>query len=169
MSTLTFVTLMETSNELKSAPSLTFSSSSSSSSSSSGSVVQLAEPYYHHAYPASAPGVDLILASSDRQSCHFAIACAKLSCHPTLFVYPSRSKTLARTGIPIVHLDESKEIIEIILICVNPDVVPDLSPYNFNHLRKFFECIFTLSDSLVTFILLDYLFTSFSRGARSSG
>ncbi|EGF99875.1 uncharacterized protein MELLADRAFT_112334 [Melampsora larici-populina 98AG31] len=100
-----------------------------------------AESYYHQAYPLSTPGVDFILASSDIVSCRFAISSTKLAFQPEVFSRIDRAKIQVYAGLPLIMMDGSKEVIEIILACLDPSLVPDLSHYKFDDLVSALEAV----------------------------
>lgn len=103
--------------------------------------VKTGEPYYHHRYPLSTPGVDFILASSDLVSCRFAMSSSKLAFQPEVFSRTNRAKIQWSAGLPLILMDGSKEVVEIILACLDSNLVPDLSGYKFDDLVSALEAV----------------------------
>lgn len=103
--------------------------------------IKASEPYYHESYPLTRPGVDLILASSDLVPCRFAISSTKLTFRPELLTRTNRAKIQSYAGLPVIQLDGSKEVIEIILACLDSRLVPDLSEYEFDDLVGVLEAV----------------------------
>ncbi|KAH9814166.1 hypothetical protein DFH28DRAFT_1028557 [Melampsora americana] len=103
--------------------------------------VTTSEPYYHEFYPLSTPGVDFIIASSDLVSCRFAMCSTKLAFHPEVFSSTNRAKIQWCAGLPLILMDRSKEVIEIILACLDSSLVPDLSGYKFDDLLGALEAV----------------------------
>ncbi|EGF99910.1 uncharacterized protein MELLADRAFT_73299 [Melampsora larici-populina 98AG31] len=103
--------------------------------------IKSSEPYYHTSYSLSRPGVDLILASSDRIPCRFAISSTELAFHPEVLTRTNRVKIQFDAGLPLIQLDASKEVIEIILACLDSGLVPDLSGYTFDDLVGALEAV----------------------------
>ncbi|EGG03395.1 uncharacterized protein MELLADRAFT_117302 [Melampsora larici-populina 98AG31] len=103
--------------------------------------VKANEPYYHESYPITTPGVDLILASSDLISCRFAISSRKLAFQPEVFSRTDRVNIELSLGVPLVQMDGSKEVVEIILSCLDSNLIPDLSAYKFDDLVSALEAV----------------------------
>lgn len=106
--------------------------------------IKASEPYYHECYPLSAPGVDYILASSDLVSCRFAISSTKLAFQPEVFTSTYRAKIQWCAGLPLILMNASKVVIEIILACLDSSLVPDLSEYKFDDLGQSVLCYTTV-------------------------
>ncbi|KAH9814104.1 hypothetical protein DFH28DRAFT_972249 [Melampsora americana] len=99
------------------------------------------QSYYHQGYPLETSGVDFILASSDLISCRFAISSTKLAFHPEVFLSDKRATLQICAGLPLIQMVGSKEVIEILLACLDPYLLPNLSGYQFDHLVSALEAV----------------------------
>ncbi|KNZ52030.1 uncharacterized protein VP01_3720g1 [Puccinia sorghi] len=96
--------------------------------------------YYHPNYhPADSPNVDLVLASSDKISCWFAISRAQLFCHDDAFRSVGLELITPDTNLPLVKLGESRAVIEVILSCLQADTIPDFGHLDFRVLMSALE------------------------------
>ncbi|WAR54455.1 hypothetical protein PtB15_4B72 [Puccinia triticina] len=96
--------------------------------------------YYHPSYhPADSPNVDLVLASSDKISCWFAISRAQLFCHDDAFRSVGLELITPDTNLPLVKLGESRAVIEVILSCLQADTIPDFGHLDFRVLMSALE------------------------------
>ncbi|KAH9455866.1 hypothetical protein MJO28_005902 [Puccinia striiformis f. sp. tritici] len=96
--------------------------------------------YYHPNYhPADSGNVDLVLASSDKISCWFAISRAQLFCHDDAFRSVGLELITPDTNLPLVKLGESRAVIEVILSCLEADTIPDFGHLDFRVLMSALE------------------------------
>jgi len=96
--------------------------------------------YYHPNYhPADSPNADLVLASSDKISCWFAISRAQLFCHDDAFRSVGLELITPDTNLPLVKLGESRAVIEVILSCLQADTIPDFGHLDFRVLMSALE------------------------------
>lgn len=96
--------------------------------------------YYHPNYhPSDSPNVDLVLASSDKISCWFAIDRAQLFCHDDAFRSVGLELITPDTNLPLVKLGESRAVIEVILACLQADTIPDFGQIDFRVLMSALE------------------------------
>jgi hypothetical protein len=93
--------------------------------------------YYHPNYhPADSPNADLVLASSDKISCWFAISRAQLFCHDDAFRSVGLELITPDSNLPLVKLGESRAVIEVILSCLQADTIPDFGHLDFRVLSS---------------------------------
>ncbi|KAI8450415.1 hypothetical protein BY996DRAFT_6417386 [Phakopsora pachyrhizi] len=79
------------------------------------SAACLNSAYYHPNYPPSSPKANLVLASSDSDSC-------------LEIVTPD-------SNLPLIKLGESRKVIKVILACLQPDTLPDIGNIDFRVLE----------------------------------
>ncbi|CAH7685412.1 hypothetical protein PPACK8108_LOCUS19928 [Phakopsora pachyrhizi] len=95
--------------------------------------------YYHPNYPPSSPKANLVLASSDSDSCWFAINCKNLFCMDDAFCSVGLEIVTPDSNLPLIKLGESCEVIEVILACLQPDTLPDFGNIDFRVLVSALE------------------------------
>ncbi|KAH9819081.1 hypothetical protein DFH28DRAFT_886969, partial [Melampsora americana] len=98
------------------------------------------QSYYHPSYPIFNPDRDLILESSDLIPCRFAICSKKFNIEPELFSRHPHQIQL-NLKFPLIKLNQSKEVIEVILFCLDSKILPDLSLYTFDTLVSALEVV----------------------------
>ncbi|CAH7689802.1 hypothetical protein PPACK8108_LOCUS24943 [Phakopsora pachyrhizi] len=95
--------------------------------------------YYHPNYPPSSPKANLVLTSSDSDSCWFAINCKNLFCRDDAFCSVGLEIVTPDSNLPLIKLGESREVIEVILACLQPDTLPDFGNIDFRVLVSALE------------------------------
>ncbi|EGF99415.1 uncharacterized protein MELLADRAFT_73412 [Melampsora larici-populina 98AG31] len=95
------------------------------------SALRTSAAYYHPAYPANSPDVDLVLASSDHVPCWFAVNKSKLFCHTDTFRSVGLEQLTPDNNLPLVQLGESRDVIEVMLACLEADSLPDFGKLDF--------------------------------------
>ncbi|EGG09957.1 uncharacterized protein MELLADRAFT_103808 [Melampsora larici-populina 98AG31] len=98
-------------------------------------------PYYHPSYPLTTPGVDIILCSSDLISCRFAICSSRFDSLQAHELISSHHPISIDFEFPLIKLNQTKEVIEIILLCLDLKMKPDLTIYTFDQLVSALEAV----------------------------
>ncbi|CAH7686915.1 hypothetical protein PPACK8108_LOCUS21626 [Phakopsora pachyrhizi] len=95
--------------------------------------------YYHPNYPPSSPKANLVLTSSDSDSCWFAINCKNLFFRDDAFCSVGLEIVTPDSNLPLIKLGESCEVIKVILACLQPDTLPDFGNIDFRVLVSALE------------------------------
>ncbi|KAH9824872.1 hypothetical protein DFH28DRAFT_942065 [Melampsora americana] len=95
------------------------------------SALRTSDAYYHPSYPATSPDVDLVLASSDNLPCWFAVNKSKLFCHTDTFRSVGLEQLTPDNNLPLVQLGENRDVIEVMLACLEADSLPDFGKVDF--------------------------------------
>ncbi|KAH9821253.1 hypothetical protein DFH28DRAFT_585277 [Melampsora americana] len=88
--------------------------------------------YFHHRFQSHIPGADFILASSDQPQCWFAIDSQRLfGTAWSAFEKAHRHGRETHQALPVIHLNESRAVLENILLTMDPEAMPDLGQTDF--------------------------------------
>lgn len=101
------------------------------------SALRSTPAYYHPFYPATSSDVDLVLASSDKIPCWFAVNKSKLFCHTDTFRSVGLEQITPDTNLPLVQLGETRDVIEVMLACLKADSLPDFGRLDFRVLGTY--------------------------------
>lgn len=106
--------------------------SDSQSSQTSSTVPSPKSHYFHPRYQSRLPGADFILASSDQPQCWFAIDSQRLfGAAWSAFEKAHRRGRESHQALPVIHVHESRAVLEIILLTMDPEAMPDFGQTDF--------------------------------------
>ncbi|EGG03147.1 uncharacterized protein MELLADRAFT_65849 [Melampsora larici-populina 98AG31] len=88
--------------------------------------------YFHPRYQSHTPGADFVLASSDQPQCWFAIDSQRLfGTAWSDFEKAHRRGRESHQALPVIHLNESRAVLENILLTMDPEAMPDFGQTDF--------------------------------------